>query len=156
GTVAALNAALGRVAYQSAPGNNIQDTLTVTTTDETGLSDRDDVTLRTMLAILAGQTVQINSPEISSALADGGTIRVKSFDATLLSGVSVKPGTTNINFEVTAVNRWDGTTSPTTVVLEIVYPGGRTTELPIAIMVYHPKFEILTTMSLNPETSLYE
>jgi hypothetical protein len=147
---------LGRVKYQSAPGNNVRDILTITTTDETGLSDQDEVSLRTMVAILAGQSVRLSAPEITQALAAGGTIRVKSFDATLLSQVSLKSGAAELNFEITAVNRWDGTNQPTTVVLEITMPDGRTSDLTIPIMVYRPKFEILSTMSLNPETSLYE
>jgi hypothetical protein len=156
GRVAALNAALATVVYQSASGSAVRDLLTITTTDETGLSDRDEMVLRTTVALLAGDTVSLTTPETTAAVAAGGSIRIKSYDPTLLGQVALKPGVADVSFEITAVNRWDGINQPTTVVIEITSADGKVTLVTIPVMVYHPKFEVLGPLKLNPETSLYE
>lgn len=156
GNIPALNQALARVSYQSPTGATVRDRITITSIDEIGLSDSDEVSLRTTVSIMAGDTMGLSTPEITQALAGGGSIRITYYDPAILSGVTLKPGTRDVAFEITAINRWDGSTENTRIVVEITDRDGKVSTVTIPLVVYHPKFEVLTVLKLNPETSLYE
>ena len=156
GGLAALNQALARISYQSPMGASVRDIISMTSIDPQGLTDTDEIILRTTVSMLAGDTVGLTTPEISAALSSGGSIRIASYDPEILANVTLKPESRDVAFEMTAVNRWDGSTESTRVVVEITGRDGSISSITIPLVVYHPKFEVISQLRLNPETSLYE
>ena len=157
GPLAALNATLAQLVYQAPTGYIGTDTITIVSTDEQGNSDTDVTTppISIVLSTLGGN----DAAATIGSLGNGKGVtsaRVTQFDATLIKSASVNGTGANAQLVIGTPTRQDGSVQQTTVTVEVTFVDGAKETFRIPVTIYNPKLEIITVLSLNPQTSLYE
>ena len=158
GTKESINAALAQLVYQPITGYFGLDTITITSVDERGNSDRDqiDPPFTVELVTLGGNDANAS---VASLAAQGKTVvgsAVTSFDSTLIKGAQVVGDGPVGRLAIGTPLRQDGSVQETTVKVELAYADGSKETFDVRVTIYNPKLELITQLRLNPQTSLYE
>ena len=158
GTTEAINTALAQLVYQAQTGYFGLDTITITSTDELGSRDEDkiDPPFTVELVTLGGNEA---GASIASLAGEGKAVvssTVTNFDPTVIRGAQVVGDGSAGRLAIGTPTRQDGSVQETTVKVEVAYADGTKGTFDVKVTIYNPKLDLITTLSLNPQTSLYE
>jgi VCBS repeat-containing protein len=158
GPLAALNAALAQLQYQAPGGFVGRDTITIISTDERGSSDTDriDPPFTVELATLGGRDVSASIGTLTPAGTEVSSVRVVSFDASVITGADIVGSGADARLQLGTPTRQDGSVQKTKVTVEVLLANGTKESFELKVTVYNPKLEVITSLSLNPQTSLFE
>jgi len=96
---------------------------------------------------------------LASLTPKGKTVasaRVTGFDSSVITGAQLVGSGDAMHLAVGTPTRQDGSTQQTIVQVVVTYADGTSDTFDVKVTVYNPKLALVTTLVLNPQTSLYE
>jgi hypothetical protein len=149
---------LAQLTYQAQTGYFGTDTITITSTDERLQSDVDriDPPFTVELVTLGGNAVSASVASLSGGDKQVASAKVTGFDSALITGAQIVGTGDGSRLAVGTPTRQDGSVQQTTVKVTLTYADGTSETFDVKVTIYNPKLNLVTQLSLNPQTSIYE